>query len=142
MRITVTVSRHDTCFGDGRPCATSCEQCEKDGKTYIERVRGSEQGFKHLTEREDTVVSQDGLALLCFASHYSSLSYSLILPQTSQGSGCILALCLHFHFCTSLLTLSSSLLSQFSAILMSHNETASAEAALGMINLRRCTQLL
>ena len=27
-----------------------CEQCEKDGKVYVERVRRSEQGFEHLTK--------------------------------------------------------------------------------------------
>ena len=33
------------------------QQCEKDGKVYVERVPGSEQGFEHLTEREDMAVS-------------------------------------------------------------------------------------
>ena len=42
----ITVSKCGTCFWDNQPCATKCE----DGKAYVERVRGSERGFKHLTE--------------------------------------------------------------------------------------------
>ena len=60
-----------------------------DGKAYVERVQRSEEGFKHLTEGEDMVVSQDGHMLLCFASSCSSLPIS---PWTSRGSGCILVL--------------------------------------------------
>ena len=96
------------CLCYGRPCVTKCDQCE-DGRVYVERVQGSEQHFKHLTKGEDIVISQDGYALLCFASHCSSLLCSLILPQTLQSSGCILDLCLHFCFCASLPVLSYSL---------------------------------
>ena len=42
----ITVSKCGTCFWDNRPCATKCE----DRKAYVERVRGSERGFKHFTE--------------------------------------------------------------------------------------------
>ena len=49
---------------------------------------------------------------LCIASHCSSLSYSSFSTQTSQVCGCIYALCLHLHFCASLLNLSSSLVSR------------------------------
>ena len=53
------------CFWEGQPCATKCEQCE-DNKVYVERVRGSERGFEHLTKGEDVVVSQDShVSLLC-----------------------------------------------------------------------------
>ena len=90
--------------GQGWPSATRCEQCE-DGKVYVERVQGSEWGFEHLTEGEDMVVSQDGHAFHCFASHCSSLLYSSISLQTLQGSGCIMALCLHLCFCSSLTAL-------------------------------------
>ena len=53
----------------GRPYATvSVTKCEKDGKAYAEIVHWvpeSEQGLKHLTEREDRVVSQDGHSMFC-----------------------------------------------------------------------------
>ena len=39
------------------------------------------------------VISQDSLAFSLLPSELSSLSYSLISPQTSCGGGCILALC-------------------------------------------------
>ena len=48
---------------DSRLCATKCEQCEKDGKTYVKRVGGSERDFKYLTKCEDMVVAQDGHVL-------------------------------------------------------------------------------
>jgi len=40
--------------------AHAFEQCEKDGKAYVEGVRGSEQGFEHLNKHEesDMVISQ------------------------------------------------------------------------------------
>ena len=50
----ITVSRGGMCFWDGRPCATKSEQCEKNGELYIERVQGSERGFKHLIKCEDS----------------------------------------------------------------------------------------
>ena len=54
----ITVSGRGKCFWDGRPCAiVSMTKCEKDGKAYAERVPESERGFKHLTKREDMVVS-------------------------------------------------------------------------------------
>ena len=56
-------------------CAFGTVGHVRDEKAYIERVRGSEQGFKHLTEGKDKVVSQDGHVFLCFASRCSSLSY-------------------------------------------------------------------
>ena len=31
---------------EGQPCATKCEQCEKDAKVYVER---SERSFEHCT---------------------------------------------------------------------------------------------
>ena len=40
----ITVSGRDMCFWDSRPCPT---KCEKNGKAYLERVPGSEQGFEH-----------------------------------------------------------------------------------------------
>ena len=46
-----------------------CDQVEKDGKVYIERVPGSERGFKHLTEREEWLVLKT--AILCFPSRCS-----------------------------------------------------------------------
>ena len=48
---------------DGQPRAKKCEQCEKDGKAYIERVQGSEQDFEHVIKCEDMVDSQDSHAL-------------------------------------------------------------------------------
>ena len=36
---------------------SSVTKCEKDGKTYVERVLESERDFEHLIEREDMVVS-------------------------------------------------------------------------------------
>ena len=50
---------------NGRRCGTiSVTKCEKDGKAYAERVPESERGFKHLTERENMVVSRNGHPLL------------------------------------------------------------------------------
>ena len=49
----ITVCRCDTCIGT----VGHVQQCEKDGKEYVERVPGSEQGFEHLTECEDMVIS-------------------------------------------------------------------------------------
>ena len=115
----MTVSRCGVCFCDGRPYATKCEQCE-DGRVYVERVQGSEQHFEHLTEGEDMVISQDGYALLCFANHCSSLLYSSILPQTLRSSGCILDLCLHFCFRTSLPFLSYSLSLHEQGVIVNH----------------------
>ena len=42
----ITVSKCGTYFWDNQPCATKCE----DSKAYVEKVRGIERGFKHLTE--------------------------------------------------------------------------------------------
>ena len=96
-------------------------QCE-DGKVYVERVRGGERSFKHLT-KGDMIVSPDGNAFPCFAiaayNRCSSLSYSSISPRTSRGSGCILALWLCFRFRASLPCSSYSLPLHFSAILTS-----------------------
>ena len=119
----ITVSRHGMCFWDDQQCATWCEE---DGKVYIERVPGSKHGFQHLTEREDMIV-------LCFAA--AAPSYSLILPRTSRGSGCILALCLCCRFCVSLLALSWLLPSQLFFLFDIATLTTSAAIALGMINL-------
>ena len=47
-----------------RAICTGVTKCEKDGKVYVARVPGGERGFKHLTEREDMVGSQDGHSLL------------------------------------------------------------------------------
>ena len=101
---------------DGQPCATKCEQCE-DVKVYVERVRESERGFEHLTDHKDSQYGKTAMHFLCFANRCSSLLYSMTLPWTSWDCGCILALCLCFHFRISVLTLSPSLSSQFSVIL-------------------------
>ena len=58
---------------------------------------------------EVSEVLNTALCFFCFPSCCSSLLYSLISPQTSRGSGCILAFCLHFRFWASLLGRSSSL---------------------------------
>ena len=121
----------------GRPRTTKCEQCE-DGKVYVERVRGSDRGFEHLT-KGDMIVSQDGHAFLCFASRCSSLSYSSILSRTSRGSGCILALCLCFSFCASLFLTRSHY--SFLPFWRRHDNETSAATALETINLRKCTQV-
>ena len=116
------------------------EHCEKDGKVYVERVR--ERGFEHLTKGK--IWSFLKMATrIHFTSHCSSLLWSSILPQTSRGSGCILALCLRFRFWASLLALLFySLSSQFSAILICHNnETTSAVTVLETTNLCKCTHL-
>ena len=73
----ITVSRRGTCQ------SAMAAKCEKDGKVYVERVPGSERGFEHLTEHEDIVVSRDDHSLL---RQLLLVSYSLILPQTSQSS--------------------------------------------------------
>ena len=94
MHITV---RRDTCFWDGRPSATKCEQCEKDGKRTLkefEEVRRGHGGFSN------------GYTFLCFTGRCSS-------HRSHCGSGCILALCLRFGFQASLPGLSS----QFPAII-------------------------
>lgn len=117
-------------FGMVGPYVTRCEQCE-DSKTYVERVWGSERGFEHLTDGEYMVVSQDNYTFLCFASHCSSLSYSLISSWTSRGNGRILALCLYFHVRASLPALSYLLPSQFSAILMSQQWDCKCHYSVG-----------
>ena len=71
----ITVSRHGTCFWDGRQCAT---KCEKDGKVYVERVPGNELGFEHHTELED-------MAILCFVSHCSLILLNLVVNGTEVG---------------------------------------------------------
>ena len=53
-----------TIAGDESSATISVTKCEKDGEVYAERVPESKRGFKHLTEREDMVVSQDGHSLL------------------------------------------------------------------------------
>ena len=88
---------------NGRPCAT---KCEKNSKAHFERIPESEHGFEHLTEHEDMVVSQDGQAILCFASHCSLV---LIDHHRLHGVVTTFWLCLRFCFCVSLLALSSSL---------------------------------
>ena len=47
------------------------------------------------------VVSQNPMRFLCFASRCSSLSYTSFSTRTSQGYGCIYALCLRFRFSAS-----------------------------------------
>ena len=98
----ITVSRRGTCFWDGRPCATKCEKCEKDGKAYIERVRGCDRGFK-LHQTYGRFSRWPCAFFASLAAARSSLSYSSFSTQTSQGCGCIYALCLHFCFRASLL---------------------------------------
>ena len=63
----ITFSGRGKCFWGGWPCATKCDQCEKDGKAYVERVRGMERGFEQLTECKDMFISQDDhvISLLC-----------------------------------------------------------------------------
>ena len=53
-----------TIAGDESSATISVTKCEKDGEVYAERVPESKRGFKHLTEREDMVVSRDGHSLL------------------------------------------------------------------------------
>ena len=98
-------------------------KCEKDGKAYVEGVPRSERSFDQLTEREDLVVSRDGLVL----SSRTDQSRA-----DSRGGGCVLAR-LYFRFCVSLLAHSSSLSSHF----FSHFDVATMRplAPLGTINL-------
>ena len=106
--VCITASRRGKCFWDSRPYATSVTKCEKDGKAYWKssrkwvRFRAPHwlQGYGHFSRRP------------LFALLAAALLYSSILPRTSRVSAYILALCLRFHFCVSLLALSSSL-SQF-----------------------------
>ena len=74
-----------------------------------------------------------------FASLATALLCSSILPWTSQGSGWILVLCLAF------MSVSSSFFLTLIIVLLPlwhcNNEIASAATALGMINLRKYTQL-
>ena len=75
------------------------------------------------------------MRFLCFASRSSSLSSSSSFPRTSRLVAAVsLRLCLRFRFRTSLLSLSSSLPSQFS-----NNETASyiAQASYSAANDKR-----
>ena len=53
------------CFWESRPCATKCEKCEKDGKVYVERVRGCDHAVSNHAKCEDMVVFQDGHAFFC-----------------------------------------------------------------------------
>ena len=69
-------------------------------------------------------------ATLCFTSCCSLVLIYCISPRTSQVSDYLLSLSLWFCFRVSLLSLSSSLLSEFL-----DNETASAATALGTTNL-------
>ena len=61
-------------------------KCQKDGKAYIERVKGIEQGFNHLTEHKDMVVSLDRPFLLC----------QPLLPCTHRFTVDFMRLWLHF----------------------------------------------
>ena len=50
----ITVTRRGICFWMvGYVQQLKCEECEKDGKVYVGRVRESEQSFEHLTKHED-----------------------------------------------------------------------------------------
>ena len=52
---------------------------EKDGKTFVERVR----------EFTGNVVLKMAVRFLCFASRYSSLTYLSTSPRTSRGGSCV-----------------------------------------------------
>ena len=132
QHMCITVSRHGTCFWDGWPCAT---KCEKNGKMYVERIPGSDQGFVRTR-------IWSFLRWPFFASLAVALSYSSISPQTSQSSGYILALCLCFHFHVISVLASCFFLALFTVYFWCcNNETTSPTTALGTINLRMCTQL-
>ena len=109
-------------------------QCEKDGKVYDERVPESEQGFEHLTEPDPRIWSF--FALLAAAVSYSSMLW------TSQSSGCILALCLHFCLLCQFPTAFFHTFISFFPVWCHNNETASTATALKTINLLKFTQLL
>ena len=66
--------------------------------------------------RRWSALLKTAMCFLCFTSHSSSLSHTLI--QTSRSSGCVWTLRQCFRFRASLLPLSSSLSSQFSTSLM------------------------
>ena len=79
----ITVSRHGTCFGT----VGHVQRMAKCTLKEFEEVRFSVRSFL-----------KTAMHFLCFTSYCSSLSYSSTSPWISQGGGCILALCLHFHF--------------------------------------------
>ena len=67
--------------------------------------------------------------------------HCLCFLRTSQDCDCIYALCLCFHFCASLLALSSSLTSQFCQFDIATMRLLLLALLQRMINLRKHTQL-
>ena len=65
----------------------------------------------------------------------------LCFLRTSRDCGCVYALCLRFHFCTSLLALSSSLTSQFCQFDVATMRPLLLAPLQRTINLRKHTQL-
>ena len=104
QNVCITVSRCGTHIWDSWPCVTNWWQTIR-WKSSSKWVRFWK---PRRTKEYGRFSRQPFFALLATA-----LSYSLILLWTSQGSGCILALCLHFRCCISLLALSFSFSSQF-----------------------------
>ena len=138
------LSRHGRCFWDGWSCATKCEKCEKNGQAYIKSIREVSKVFSTSPNMRMWLFLKIAMHFVCFAwvAGAPLFLHSLILLWTSQGSGCILHVCL-LSLCLSscLSPFSSTLSSQFSAILTSRQWTTSTARVLGMINLHKCTQL-
>ena len=133
----ITVSRRGKCFCDGQPCATVSvrRMAKRTLKEFIEFQKVSEFQTPHRTRGYGRFSRRP-----LFASLATALSYSSISLRTSQVSDYLLSFCLGFHFCVSLLALSSSLSSQFL-----DNETASAATVLGTTNFTykcKCTHFL
>ena len=132
QHVWITVSRCGThAFGGSRPCATRWWQTVH----WKSSRKGVRFWTPHQTKEYGRFSRRPFFALLATA-----LSYSSILLQTSQGSGCILALYLYFCCCVSLLSLSFSLSSLITGFFFPfwcrNNETASTATALEMMNLR------
>ena len=130
----ITVSRHTTCCLDGQPCATKCEQCEKDGKAYIERVLGSERDFEHLTKGEDMVV-------LKMATRFFASLAAAPLFHTHQSHCGLHRVAAAFWlsvfasvFAPVFPALSYLLLSQFSAILTSRAKALSNYSSMCVVD--------
>ena len=132
----VWISRHYTCFWDGRSCM--CNQVQKvwEGR---QSVCITLKEFKNVsvssnrTERKDMVVSQDDHAFYCYARCCCSLSP--FSTWTSRHWGYIYALS---SPPISRQALSSLLLSQLLPFWHRDNETASTATALRTINLHKC----
>ena len=113
---------------DGRPYATKCEECEKDGKVYVERVR-----FQ-------TPMNTRIWAFLKMAMHFvSTAAIPLFHSHRSRRElhglvAAFLAFCHRFCFCTSLLALPGS---HHKSLPFRRCNIETASTALGTINLLR-----